>query len=134
MFNTRSKSGFAEVASDSTTIIGSGTVIKGDIESRGDIRIDGSLIGNLTSGAKVLIGPQGSVEGNIDGRDADVLGKVSGKISVENMLQLRGNAEIKGDVYTGKLQVEPSVTFNGHCFMGANVVELKQDNSNVINQ
>jgi len=80
MFNSKTKSTFAEIATESTTIIGTGTIIKGDIESKGDIRIDGTLLGNLSSGAKILIGPDGNIEGNILGKDADVLGRISGKI------------------------------------------------------
>lgn len=128
MFQTKTKNTFSEVSSDSTTIIGAGTVIKGDITSNGDIRIDGTLIGNLHSSAKVLIGAEGAVEGNINGNQADVLGKITGKVRVNDLLQLRGDANVKGDLYAAKLHIEPSVTFNGQCHMGANVVELPQEN------
>ena len=53
MFNSKAKPGDTPVGS--TTIIGAGTTIIGDIESNGDIRIDGNLIGNLHSKAKILI-------------------------------------------------------------------------------
>ncbi len=134
MFNSKTKPDFAETSNDSTSIIGAGTVIKGDIESKGDIRVDGTIIGNIESGAKILVGQEGRIEGNIHGVQADVLGKISGKIKVDDLLQLRGNANIKGDIYAAKLQIEPSVTFNGQCYMGANIVELGQDISNVVNQ
>ncbi len=134
MFNSKSKPGFAEIASETTTIIGTGTTITGDIESKGDIRIDGVLVGNLHSGAKILIGPDGNVEGNLEGQFADILGKVNGKIKVQDLLQLRNNANINGDIYAGKLQIEPSVTFNGHCYMGANVVELNAETATVTSQ
>jgi cytoskeletal protein CcmA (bactofilin family) len=134
MFNSKAKTGFAEITSESTTIIGAGTTISGNIESKGDIRVDGVLIGNLHSGAKILIGPDGNVEGDLHGLHADILGKVTGKIKVEELLQLRDNANIKGDIYAGKLHIEPSVTFNGHCFMGANVVELNTELNNTLSQ
>jgi cytoskeletal protein CcmA (bactofilin family) len=134
MFNSKTKPDFAETSNDSTSIIGAGTIIKGDIESKGDIRVDGTIIGNIESGAKILVGQEGRIEGNIHGVQADVLGKISGKIKVDDLLQLRGNANIKGDIYAAKLQIEPSVTFNGQCYMGANIVELGQDISNVVNQ
>lgn len=111
----------------STTIIGAGTIIHGDITSNGDIRIDGTLVGNLTGKAKVLIGSDGVVEGDVSGHDADVLGRVSGQIKIRGLLQLRGNSVIQGNIYTGKLEVEPSATFNGSCHMGANIVELNAE-------
>ena len=124
MFNSKSKSSFDEVKAGSTTIIGAGTTITGNIQSNGDIRIDGILKGNLLSKAKVLVGAEGMVEGDIDGKQADILGKVTGKVKVADLLHLHGKAVIDGDICAAKLQIEPSVAFNGQCQMGANVVEL----------
>lgn len=134
MFNTKSKDSTVETSSGSITIIGPGTTITGNIESTGDIRIDGTLEGNVVSTSRVLIGAEGSVAGDIYGQQADVVGMVKGKIQVADLLQLRGKANVKGDIYAGKLQIEPSVTFNGQCHMGANVVELNAEISNVANQ
>jgi cytoskeletal protein CcmA (bactofilin family) len=126
MFNSKSKP-FNEGPSGANSIIGAGTVITGNMESNGDIRIDGILRGNLTGRAKILIGPEGVVEGDIDGEQADVLGKIIGTIKISGQLTLRGKASVKGDIYTGKLQMEPTVTFNGQCHMGASVVELNNE-------
>lgn len=104
-------------ATAGTSLIGAGTVIKGDIVSSGDIRIDGTLKGNIIGSAKVLIGPEGVVEGDIEGQQADILGKVTGKIVIKELLNLRGKSVIKGNIHAGKLQIEPSVTFNGQCHM-----------------
>lgn len=127
MFNAKSKAAFDESPAGASTIIGAGTVITGDISSKGDIRIDGTLKGNLEARAKVLIGPEGVVEGDIQGMQADVLGKVIGTIKVKELLFLRGKAVLEGDIYAGKLQIEPTAVFNGHCHMGANVVELNSE-------
>ena len=134
MFNSKSKSSKEESHAGSTTIIGAGTIINGDIESSGDIRIDGTLIGNLNAKAKVLIGADGSVEGAIKGRNADVLGKVTGQMDIKEILQLRGKCIIDGDIYAGKLEVEPTATFNGRCHMGANIVELNVELATAVNQ
>jgi cytoskeletal protein CcmA (bactofilin family) len=127
MFNGKSKS--ESDAPSGTSLIGTGTVIKGDIVSNGDVRIDGKLIGNISGGAKVLIGAEGVVEGDIEGQQADVLGKVTGRITVTELLNLRGKATINGDIRAGKLQIEPTVTFNGKCQMGqaGSVVEMASD-------
>jgi cytoskeletal protein CcmA (bactofilin family) len=132
MFKSRSASDAPVVGANS--IIGAGTVITGDIQTSGDIRIDGTLKGNLVTRAKVLIGPEGSVDGDIKGQQADILGNVKGTLTVADLLHLRGKASINGDVYAGKLQVEPTVTFNGQCHMGANVVELNTEMAAVVNQ
>ena len=107
-----------------TTLISSGTTIKGDISSNADLRIDGTVIGNINSNAKIVIGNSGVVEGDIYGNNADIVGKTSGTIKVRELLQLRGECVVNGNIYAGKLQVEPTATFNGQCHMGANVVEM----------
>lgn len=111
-------------SSSGATLISDGTTLKGDINSNSDLRIDGTIIGNINSSAKIIIGSTGVVEGDIVGNNADVLGKVSGNIRVRELLQLRGQSVVTGNLYAGKLQVEPSATFNGQCHMGANIVEM----------
>jgi cytoskeletal protein CcmA (bactofilin family) len=101
-----------------TTLISAGTTVKGDISSNSDLRIDGTIRGNIHSGARIIIGASGVVEGDISGNQADIVGKVSGNIRTKDLLQLRGDCVVNGNLYAGKLQVEPTATFNGECHMG----------------
>ncbi len=134
MFKSKSKSSIDEILATSTTIIGAGTTITGNIESNGDIRVDGKIIGNLEAKSKVIIGANGIIEGDITGKNADVLGTVKGKIKMEDLLYLHGKAIVDGDLYAGKLQIEPTASFNGQCHMGANVVELKMERAMAVNE
>ena len=127
MFNLKIKVPFEENSSVGTSIIGAGTRITGNLNSNGDIRIDGTLKGNLTTKSKVLIGPEGIVEGDVTGKQADILGKVTGDIHVKELLSLKARAKVEGNIFAGKLMVEPTVTFNGSCHMGANVIELSNE-------
>jgi cytoskeletal protein CcmA (bactofilin family) len=113
--------------SGGATLISAGTTLKGDISSNSDLRIDGTIIGNVQSTARIVIGANGVVEGDLTGQQADIIGKVSGNIRTKELLQLRGECVVTGNLYAGKLQVEPSATFNGQCHMGANVVEMSKD-------
>ena len=67
MFNGKSKTdGLGEAPTGtSTSLIGAGTSMKGDITSNGDLRIDGTLTGNIHCSAKVVIGANGVVHGNL---------------------------------------------------------------------
>ena len=102
-----------------TTLIGAGTTLKGDISSKSDLRIDGTIIGNIHSSAKVVVGANGVVEGDISGNQADIIGKVTGNIKAKDLLQLRGESTVTGNLYADKLQIEPSAVFNGQCHMGS---------------
>lgn len=117
MFNPKSRSESEAIASGSATIIASGTSLKGDITSSGDIRIDGTLQGNIYCQAKVVIGANGSVEGDIQGQQADIMGQVKGTITVKELLQLKGSSQVTGNIHAAKLQIEPTAQFNGQCHM-----------------
>lgn len=118
MFNKEKANGHAGSLSNNATMIAEGSTFRGDLQSNHDLRIDGIIHGNVHSNAKIVIGPTGHVEGNIEGRNADVSGKVTGNISVTEILQLRAQSDIKGDIAAGTLQVDPSAVFNGKCKMG----------------
>jgi cytoskeletal protein CcmA (bactofilin family) len=125
MFTSKNKNDQLSNQPQGTSLIGTGTTITGDIVSNGDVRIDGVLKGNIRGSARVVIGESGTVEGDVEGLQADIMGKVLGKIFVRELLNLRGSAVIKGDIRAGKLQIEPTVTFNGQCHMGeAHVVDM----------
>ncbi len=119
MFNPKTKSeSFGDTSSSAgASLIASGTTLKGDITSNGDIRIDGTLQGNIYCSAKVVIGANGVVEGDVNGQQADVMGKITGTVKVKDILQLKGNSQVSGNIHAGKLQIEPSASFNGQCHM-----------------
>ncbi|RPE12447.1 polymer-forming cytoskeletal protein [Chitinophaga lutea] len=118
MFNQSKKGeGKSLMPTSNINLIGSGTSIHGDIECEGDIRIDGRVNGVVTTKAKIVVGPEGEITGDLVCQSADILGKVTGIIKVEDLLFLKGNAVIKGDIYTAHFEMEPSVKFNGRCYM-----------------
>jgi len=121
MFNGKTKSdGLGEeTVSTSASLIGAGTTMKGDITSNGDLRIDGTLVGNIHCSAKVIIGANGNVQGDINGQTADILGKVTGTIKVKDLLQIKGGSTVNGNIEAAKLQIEPAANFNGECHMTA---------------
>jgi len=106
-------------------MIGAGTVITGDIQSKGDIRVDGTLKGSVNTSGKVVLGKDGVIEGDVVCKDADVSGIIKAKISVAQLLSLKSTAKLNGDIITNKLSVEPGASFTGSCSMGAVIKEIK---------
>ena len=118
MFNSKDSRNLTAEPGSITTL-GTGTVVKGDMLCKGDIRLDGTLIGNLECGSKVILGPKGMIEGHIKGNHADIMGRVNGNINMAGQLNLMGNAIVQGDIHTAKLLIESSAQFNGKCSMGS---------------
>jgi cytoskeletal protein CcmA (bactofilin family) len=104
---------------DNTTLnlISNGTDITGDIKSNGDIRIDGSLTGNLNTKGKVVIGTTGKVKGEVICKNSEVAGILEGKIVVGQLLNLKASSKINGEIVTSKLSIEPGAVFSGNCKM-----------------
>lgn len=98
--------------------IAKGTILEGKIITKGDIRIEGKVIGTVTCDAKLVIGENGSVEGTVDARNAYIAGAVKGQVIVRELLQLQEKGHIQGDIYTQKLSVQIGASFTGNCRMG----------------
>jgi len=110
----------------------SGTVIKGEIITDGDFRIDGTLVGSISSKGKIVIGQSGSIEGEIICQNADISGKIKAKVKVEQLLTLKSTAQLNGDVITDKLAIEPGAKFTGSCNMDSR--GLKSQNITATNE
>ena len=114
--------------STSATLISAGTVLKCNIKSDTDLRIDGTIHGNITSQAKIVIGPTGLVEGHILGSQTDVSGRVIGNITAKELVQLRAQSNVQGNIAAGSLQIETGAVFNGQSQMGnVNVVRMNEE-------
>lgn len=108
-------------------IIAKNTSINGDVISEGDFRIDGILEGSLKTNGKIIIGVGGFVKGKVEAKNADIEGKFSGELSLQETLTIKSSANISGDVIIGKLSVEPGATFNASCSMKGAVKELNNN-------
>jgi len=119
MFDKKPKS-YTDLLGKTNRIV-EGTIIKGNILSHADFRLDGDLVGNFQSNGKLVIGPAGSIKGDIVCKNADIEGKFDGKIQVAEILNVKSKASIHGEVVCGKLSVEPGAEFSASCVMKQNV-------------
>ena len=99
-------------------LIGAGTVIKGDIDANGDMRIDGQLIGSIKSNGKVTVGQTGTLEGDITCKQSEIAGNVKGIITTEELTSLKATARVEADLTTKQLLIEVGAQFIGKCVMG----------------
>ena len=125
MFDKKPKS-YTDLLGKTNRIV-EGTVIVGNIVSHADFRLDGNLTGNFQTNGKIVIGITGSIKGDIICKNADIEGKFSGKIQVQEVLNVKAKSIIEGEVICGKLSVEPGATFSASCVMINNANNLLSD-------
>lgn len=107
------------VSSQVVSQVSKGTIVEGHISAEGDIRIDGKVKGIVSSKAKVVLGASAIVEGDVVCQNADISGKIIGKVEVKDLLFMKNTGSIDGDIVTNKIVVEAGANFNGTCSMGA---------------
>ena len=100
---------------NSISRISAGTVIKGEILSPTDIRIDGTFEGRVQSKGRVVVGESAVIKGDVVCENIDLWGKVEGNIFVKDTLSLMDSCVVTGNLHIRRLAVELGATFNGNC-------------------
>ncbi len=98
--------------------ISNGTVIEGNIVSHEDLHLDGTVKGDIKTSARLILGPDSVVEGNILAAEAEVAGKITGTVESKGLLAIKSTCVIDGDIVTKSLNVESGSSFNGRCKVG----------------
>ena len=100
-------------------IVGSDTVIKGEIVSKGTVRIDGRFEGSLAA-ESVILGAGGYLLGDITSRTLLVAGRITGNVHSNESVEIQPKGEVCGDIYTTRLTVADGGVFEGRSYMQKN--------------
>jgi len=130
MFTTKKDMKVEEEITNSSNLIGKGTIIEGNIEASGNVRIEGQINGDILSKSKVALGVTSYVNGNLIAQYADVEGEVKGKLEISEVLVLKSSSKINGDICTKKLVVEAGALISGNCSVGGAAVESANSKEN----
>ena len=106
--------------------IGNDSKITGNLNSKGSIRIDGEIIGDITCVGMIIIGDKGKVKGNISASQGIIGGVIEGNLKLKHYLELNSTAKITGDIESELLQVDKGAIFNGHCVTGAAIKKIEK--------
>lgn len=98
-------------------IIGSYSIIKGDIQSEGSIRVEGKVQGDITSLGNVIISENAFVNGNILSQNADIYGQCHGDVKVKGKINLHHKATLVGDIVAKSFNTSEGSTFKGNCLV-----------------
>jgi cytoskeletal protein CcmA (bactofilin family) len=109
---------------NSYNIISSGTIVKGEFHTSGNIRIDGSFEGDISTKGRLIVGQTGTITGTVTCQNGEVEGLVNAVVEVEQHLALKATAKMIGDVKTDKISIETGAVFHGNCKMNTGNIEL----------
>ena len=116
MFNSKKTSSGNSVNVSKTvppSLLSSDLVVNGNLESSGDVQIDGSIDGDVKSGSLTISGT-GVVRGTIEADEVTIAGTVTGQIRARHVVLLKG-AKVIADLIQDKLSIEPGAFFEGSC-------------------
>lgn len=115
------KNGMATGANtgSNTCVISKDTVIEGNFSADQDVRLDGTIKGDVRCSKRIVVGETGRVEGKVNAESAVVMGTVKGEISIQDILQLKSTALVDGNLQAKTIQVEEGGRYLGECRVGA---------------
>src|SRR5882724_3920553 len=99
--------------------ISQGIKIKGEVTGSEDLFVDGHVDGklNLANGS-LTIGPNGSVKADVTAREVIVRGKIEGKVTGRDKVQLWSTGQVTGEVQTDRLAIEDGALLRGRVEAG----------------
>ncbi len=105
------------------TVIGSNTRFQGTLTSDGNIRVDGSVEGDIEVLGNLIVGETGRVIATIKAQNVHVSGAVKGEITAVEQLEISPTGKVWGDITTAALHIEPGGLFRGQSSMTSNIDE-----------
>lgn len=99
------------------TVVGPSVKIQGDLNSEGNIKIEGQVTGKVNTTQSVYVGQAAKILADVFAGNAIIAGEIQGNIKVTGNLILQGTAKIKGDISCTILRVEDGAVFSGKCSM-----------------
>jgi cytoskeletal protein CcmA (bactofilin family) len=103
----------------STSYLGPGLQIKGEITGNEDLRLESTTEGLISIGGfRLTVGPNAHVLGNIVAREAVIGGEVMGDVSARDRIEIKKSASIEGDLSTSKIMIEEGAYFKGNLDIG----------------
>ena len=104
------------------TLIGKDTFLKGSLESKGSIRIDGKVEGQVDNKGDFFIGESGVVAADLKARNVTIAGQFEGTIDAGGRLELKRTAVAKGTFKASALHVEDGAVLDGNMEMKTGAV------------
>lgn len=114
------------------TVIGPSVMVKGNLNSNGNIVIEGILNGGVKTSGEVFVGDKAQITADVEAKNARIGGEIKGNIKIDGFLQLSSTAKIFGDVECSSLAVEQGAIINGKMTMGKDIKPEKNEKEDTL--
>jgi cytoskeletal protein CcmA (bactofilin family) len=111
----------------SPTVISESTTVVGDIETRGPLMVSGHVRGNGKIGGTLSVSKSADWQGDITARQAVLAGKVTGKVVVEEKLEVSASAVITGEIVAKILAIANGARIEGEVTVTSGKAIVKFD-------
>ncbi len=112
--------------------ISEGVVIEGKIHFSGPVKIDGTVIGEIISEEKLIIGRSGNVESNIKTKNVVISGRLKGDVEASGLVEITSTGNFTGNLIqeNAMLKIEKGGVFSGNSILsGKEVISLDNFNN-----
>ena len=99
------------------TVVGPSVKIQGDLNSEGNIRIEGQVAGKVKTTQTVQVGEGAKITADVVAGSATIAGEVQGNLKISGNLILQSTARVSGDITCQILHVDDGALFSGKCNM-----------------
>lgn len=116
------------------TVVGPSVKIQGDLNSEGNIKIEGQVSGKVKTSQSVFVIPGAKIAADVLAGNAVVGGEIQGNLKISGHLVLQSTAKIAGDITCTVLRVEDGAQFTGKCAMNAGTAPTTNGNGKKISR
>jgi len=96
------------------TILGAGTKVDGNINTKGSLRVEGTVVGEIKVEGDLFVGEDAKIKTKVEARNVVVAGKIEGDITAENKLEILPTGKIDGDIKMKTIKIEEGAKFEGN--------------------
>ncbi len=106
------------------SVLGSNSTLKGELNVKGTLRVDGTVDGQLEAD-QVILSESATLKGTIKAKKIIIGGKMEGNVSAQELVEIKSKGEVQGDIFTRKLVIIEGGEVNGK-------IEMKKEESKVV--
>ncbi|MBI3119798.1 MAG: polymer-forming cytoskeletal protein [Candidatus Hydrogenedentes bacterium] len=99
------------------SIIGPGTTVSGEVNSKGTIRIEGTVTGRINSDDSIVVHESGRVKADLIAGQVIISGEVLGNVFAHDRLEITTSGKVVGDITAPRISIAEGVLFEGKCTM-----------------